>query len=312
MSEVDAESANSPTEETLQSLGITLPSDLPLRLDTMFPRLEGWGVKGELKRKAKLIQAVAPRLRAILKDGEEVLFISRGTQSSFAEAYFMGALWANYVNQTVFVLTSLRLVLMHCTSKGVPKEPNWMLFYSEIAEFKGSWTGMVNLRLQDGKKYRYSGFPKTDRKAMPQIFEDALQRYRELGFSPEVSQSREDLCGTCFQVVPKADRSCDGCGATFWSPGQLAVRSLVFPSWGDFLMGHTLLGVVEVFGWGSTLLIAFFIGTAGGGGGGWEAWAVAIGVIAFSHTVDAILTWNLAKKGLHTRTRGDTDLAAAT
>jgi hypothetical protein len=290
--------------DRLAELNITLSDDMPYRMTTLFPRLSGWGAKGEIKRKAKLIRNTEPRLRQMLNDGEEILFVSQGVQSSFSEAAFIGGLWANYINQTLFVLTNLRLILMHCTSKGVPKEPNWMLFYSEIEVFKPNWAGQVRLSLRDGKKFSYSGFPKADRNAMPEIFRAAVDDYRAMGFQPTTTQSRENLCNHCFQVVPSGERHCDECGTTFWKPSQLAWRSLVFPSWGDFLMGHTMLGVFEIFGWLVTVLIAVSLITDKQAGD-LSSTIAGVSVIAFSHTMDSLLTYSVARKGLHTRSRGN-------
>src|SRR5688572_12902347 len=90
----------------LQQLGIQLDPEIPYRVDTMFPRLEGWGAKGELKKKGKIINQVEPRLAEMLRPGEEVLYIAKGVQYSFFEQYFMG-IWAITINQTVFVLTNV-------------------------------------------------------------------------------------------------------------------------------------------------------------------------------------------------------------
>jgi len=163
---------------------------------------------------------------------------------------------------------------------------------------------MVTLRLQDGRKYRYSGFPKSDRKAMPAIFEETLANYRALGFAPEATQSRENLCNECFQVVPKARLECESCGTTFWAPTELAVRSLIFPSWGDFLMGHTMLAWFEVVGWLATVGVCVGLMLADNAA---RVPAIAFGlmIIAGSHATDAGITYSIAKKGLHTKKRGD-------
>ncbi|MCG6156642.1 hypothetical protein [Rubinisphaera margarita] len=285
-------------EERLAELNLSLSPEIDYDIESMFPKTDGWGWKTEIKRKVKLIQQIEPELRDCLHEGERVLYVAKGVRYSFMEFYFMG-LWASMINHTQFVLTNLRLVMIHCNSRGKAKRTFWMLYYSQIEKFKGTWNGMLNLKLKDGKKLSFSGFSKSDRKEMPAIFQKALDRYRASGFNPASSQSLENLCSYCKDQVPVQTHTCDNCGATYWTPFQLAWRSFIFPSWGDFLMGHTSIAVLEMFGgiitW-TTLLI------------GIKRWAetgntlpLVLTFIAFviAHGVDAIITVRIAKKGLH-------------
>lgn len=288
----------------LQTLGIALDPAIPYRLETMFPRLEGWGVKGELKKKGKVIRQVESRLKEMLRPNEEVLYIAKGTQYSFAEQYFMG-IWAMTINQTVFVLTNVRLLMLRTNGSGKPKQTFWMIYYSQIDKFQASWTGMLTLKLGDGKTLKFSGFPKSDRKAMPAVFEQALERYRELGFNPDASQSLECLCSHCHAIVPKDEFECEKCGAEFWRPSAVALRSLIFPSWGDIVMKHYVVGAVEFVGYCVTWIVVLSLiggalanGDAAGLVGGVVAGLFLLGI---AHGVDAALTYFVAKKGLHPR-----------
>jgi hypothetical protein len=288
----------------LGKLGITLDPDIPYRLETMFPRVEGWGVKGELKKKGKIIRQVESRLKSMLRPDEEVFYIAKGTQYSFAEQYFMG-IWAMTINQTVFVLTNVRLLMLRTNGSGKPKETFWMIYYSQIDKFQASWTGMLTLKLDDGKKLQFSGFPKSDRKTMPAVFEQALEKYRELGFDPEASQSLECLCNHCHSIVAKNEFECEKCGAEFWKPSAVALRSLVFPSWGDIVMKHYVVGAVEFIGYCFTwfIVLSLIAGEAGNGNPGALVVAIAIGLIllGIAHGADAALTYFVARKGLHPR-----------
>ncbi|MCA9062251.1 MAG: hypothetical protein KDA96_04310 [Planctomycetaceae bacterium] len=282
-------------EEMLESLNLPLTSEVSWQLESMFRKLSGWGAKGNVKRLAKLARFAEPALKRCLAPGETVLYVSKGVRYSFAEQYFMGALWANLINQTVFVLTNARLLMLHTNTKGQPKDAAWMIYYSEIEKFKGSWTGMMDVRLNDGRKIRFSGFPKQDRRNMVEVFEGAMARYRESGFSPETTQSCENLCGHCFHVVPNGEYRCGNCAEEFWTPKQLALRSLVFPSWGDFLMRHYVLAVFELLGYG--LGWVFVVVTLMGNGLG-EGIVSLIFFLFFAHGVDAAVTHAVAKKGL--------------
>lgn len=216
-----------PAEEVqaqLNKLKLSLDAAIPYRLPTVFAKISGWGAKGEIKRRAKLIQQVEPTLKKMLMPKEEVLYVAKGTQSSTSEALFMGAYWAAMMNQTVFVLTNLRILMLRSKGNGKPTHTFWVLYYSEIDLFQPSWTGALKLKLKDGKKFTFTGFPKLDRKAMPTIFQDALDDYRKLNFHPAVSQSRENLCSHCFQVVPKDRYVCRNCGSDFWTPKELGAQ----------------------------------------------------------------------------------------
>ena len=103
----------------LKELKLELDPEIPYRLQNLFPTLDGWFVNNTIKQKAKLIRELEPKLTGILKDGEEVLYVAKGVRHSFLEAMFMGALWANLMNQTVFVLTNARMLMFQTNSKGL-------------------------------------------------------------------------------------------------------------------------------------------------------------------------------------------------
>lgn len=283
-------------QEQLSKLRITLDSDIAFRLESVFAKTTGWGAKGEIKRRAKLLNIVSPTLKKMLLPKEQVLYVAKGTQSSAAETVFMGAYWSAAMNQTVFVLTNLRLLMLRSKSNGTPTHTFWVLYYSEITQFQPSWTGATKLKMRDGKSWTFTGFPKLDRKAMPAIFQTALDDYQRLGFQPPVSQSRENLCSYCFQVVPKDRYVCQNCGAEFWRPKQLALRSLVFPSWGDFCMKHYGFATVELIGYVISWFVAISILSGPNPEEGFFFLAL---IFIFEHPIDAILTYFVAKKGLN-------------
>ena len=291
---VEHENLEQLVREKLTQMGLQFRfDDINYRLEKMFPKTKGWGAKGEIKKKVKLIQAVEPVLPQALHNEEEVLYVAKGIQHSMLEAASIGALWSNMINQTVFVLTNLRLIMFHSDTSGNPKETCWQIYYSEIKNFKKTlMSNVMKLHLSDGRKLQFAGFTGLDRKAMPEIFDEALSTFNELGFRPECSQSREDLCGRCYQIVPKNTYRCDSCGTEFWKPSEIALRSLIIPSWGDFLIGHNLFAIVETIGfvlsWMAALAL-FFKGE----------FFSAILLILFAHAFDAAVTYFIARKGLH-------------
>ena len=284
----------------LEELGIQLDSQLPYDVDRMFPKLKGWGVKGAIKQKHKVLQKVEPLLKRMVLRDEKILYVAKGIQVKFSEQYFLG-IWANLINQTVFVLTNLRLIMLHVDGSGNPHNMYWVIYYSQITTFKGSWTGQVKLKLEDGLKLVFSGFKGDDRKQMPTIFQECVEVYRQQGFNPQVTQSRENLCPNCLAVVPKGQYQCGECGQNFYTPSSLAGRSLIFPSWGDFMMGHTVLACVELLGYVASwfFLVAFAMaGFREGGIEGLVATCIFLFFIAIEHVIDSALTFFIAKKGL--------------
>ena len=285
--------------ERLREWNLALDPDVAYDLPSMFPVLDGWGVKGAIKKKHQLIKHLEPTVKRMLRPGEKVLYVARGVQSHLMEQYFMG-IWAHMINQTAFVLTNARLLILQINSKGKPKHSFWMIYYSQIQKFKANWVGTLNVKLRDGKSYAFTGFPRADRKAMPQVFEKSLEVYRERGFDPPVTQSRENLCTHCMNRVPKAEYTCGNCGATYWSPAELSLRSLAFPSWGDFLMGHWAFATVELLGYAMLWLgiISVIMGTMENGNL-IVGLIISVFLLAMAHLPDATLTFFMGKKGLY-------------
>ncbi len=284
--------------DRLKELGMSLSSEIDYDLQKVFPKVEGWGWKLPFRSKYKLLKNFESFLEKCLSAGEKVLFVAKGNQHSVTEAVFMGV-WASGINHTVFVLTNVRLLMLRTNSKGKPKKTFWMIYYNQIVQFKGNWHGMMKLKLKDGRKLSFSGFPKQDRKTMPLIFEQALEKFQQTTFEPEVSQSLENLCSHCLDKVPRDEYFCETCGATFWSPKELAIRSLIFPSWGDFLMGHYLIAFFEMFGgissWAylarglSRMVIRGDLSELSG----------PVIFFLLVNGFDAYFTYHLASKGLH-------------
>lgn len=289
----------------LKELKLELDPDIAYELPNLFPKLDGWFANGPIKAKARLIREVEPALEGLLKTGEQVLYVSKGVQQAFLETMFMGALWAALINQTVFVLTNARLIMMRTNTKGKPQQAFWLIYYSEITKFYNGWFGSMKLTMADGKKVEFNGFPKADRAKMVEVFEEAMEDYRAKGFEPETTQSMETLCSHCYAVVPRNEFECNDCGATYWKPSELAIRSLIFPSWGDFLMGHYAFACFELLGYliGCAVVAAVVIGALGQGGQEGVIGALIAVVIFFffAHAVDAAVTYTVARKGIYPR-----------
>lgn len=291
--------------ERLKQLRLTLSPEISYELDSVFPDVNGWFVSGPIRRKHKLIRRVEPTLEHILRRGEVVLYVSKGVQYSFWEQYFLGALAATLINQTVFVLTNVRLLLLHSNTWGTPKDMSWMIYYSQISKFKSGWFGAIVVELKDGRTYKFGGFTGGDRKQMPKVFRQVANSYKERGFEPTVSQSRENLCYYCYSIVEKNEYHCSKCGAEYWLPSAIAFRSLIFPSWGDLLMRHYIVGLMELIGYAAswTIIAAIWFGILNRPAADTESIVVALVftvlILGPAHVMDAWLTYYIARKGLN-------------
>lgn len=296
------EAPAAPTAEgRLEELRLWLDPGVRYRLETLFPKVSGLGWKGAIRKKHDLVRRIEPVLRKALGSHEEVLYVAKGVQQSVVEHYFLGV-WAHTINQTVFVLTNARMLLLRTDSKGTPKQTFWSIYYSQIDVFRPSWTGGLKLRLRDGRKLKFMGFGRADRASMPRLIQGSLENFRRLGFDPAVTQSMENLCSHCLGRVPKDLHECGRCGSTFWTPMGVALRSLLFPSWGDVCLKHYTLAVTEFVGF--VVAWAMAVGSILSGrkdGRLIEGILFAVFVLAFTHGADAVLTYVLARKGLHPR-----------
>jgi len=63
-----------------------------------------------------------------------VLYVAKDVQLKFWEQYFMGV-WAQLINQTVFVLTNGPLLMFNTNNNGKPKPSFWMVYFSAIVKF---------------------------------------------------------------------------------------------------------------------------------------------------------------------------------
>ncbi|MFK7778834.1 MAG: hypothetical protein QM501_12070 [Gimesia sp.] len=205
----------------LNELNLSLSPEINYRVETMFPKLDGMFWDQTIRKKFQQVKQIEPLLQEILLENEQVLFVTKGK--------------IEYL-KSIVVLTNLRMFCLRIDRQGVPHQPFCFLYYTQIVDLKKIDSFIPRVRLKDGGKMSFGGFRNIDRKTIVSVSLNADKLLDEKGIDPPVSQSRENMCGNCFEVVPKHEYECSACGATFWEPFEVGIRSFIIPSWGDFTM----------------------------------------------------------------------------
>lgn len=215
----------------LDELELGLSPEIFYQLETVFSRSAGISLERALDNKFELVKRCEPVLEQVLLEREQVLLVT------LAELQFQ---------KTIVVLTNLRMLLFSADRSQTPWQPYWMIYYSQITELKQALFRQPMFCLRDGKKLRFNDFPQQDRQTLDEVFAEAARRFEEEGLDPPVSQSKENLCSHCLEVVPQERYECDACGATFWTPFDLAIRSFLFLPLGIFAIRNTRVVVKEM------------------------------------------------------------------
>lgn len=278
--------------EKLRKLNFYLSPEIPYRLETLFPRIDGFFVNGRIKDKFDLVRRLEPLLGTMLLKKEVVLFLSKGSQSTLSDVFLMGSLWAESTLHTVVVFTNLRVLCIRTDGMGVPHQTFWSIYYSQIEEIVATILGYTKIRLNDGNNLWFSGFNKEVQQSMHCLVEENRQEYRDKGFDPAVTQSREQLCGHCFGVIPPNVYQCECCRATYWTPSEVGIRSFIFPSWGDIVMRHYALACAEFCGFLLLVLLTLVAFTEG-------KYFTGLAIFFIANLADAALSVQIATKGLY-------------
>lgn len=285
-----AEVENDKIREMIASL-----DDLPYYYPQLFPRTSGWGAKGEIKRRIKLLKTIEPTVKNLLLTGEEVRFVTTGIFSSFLEQYFLGYI-AYLINRTVFVFTNYRIVMMNSNSRHVPLQMKWHIPYDQIVKFKagGFISAATVFKLKDKKKYVFAKMPKADRKLLREFVTGMMERADTEDFHLPHFQGRDNLCPNCLQPVPPKTYDCEKCSEEFIKPSKPALMSLCLPCLGNFYLGHWLIGIFELVGY----IVVGFVLIVMWQEDGVAAIPIILVVLAAEHGFDALMTYHIAKKGL--------------
>lgn len=267
----------------------------PYKLQTLFPKTSGFGVRRHIKRRIQMLKAVESRFDHLLYPDEHIDFVTHGLFNSLIEQIFLG-LVAYMINRTLFLFTNYRVILINATGRYRPKQMQWQIPYEEISRFKpgGFVSSNVVFKLRDGKKYKFSGVPQRDRKALRSYVQEQVNRVEREEFSFPHYRSRDPLCPACSTPVAPGERQCSTCTEQFIDPKIPALMSLMLPCLGDFYLGHRFLGSIELI---TYIVIALYL-ISGLRDEGMTFLPVVLITLAIEHGFDAIMTYYIAKKGV--------------
>jgi hypothetical protein len=279
-------------------------ADSPYEYAMLF-EAKGWFAKRRAKERFKLMQKIDAKLARVLRPGERVYFVTKGSLASTAEQLFAGQAVAYYINLRAMVFTTERVILMQIGSNLKPRELVSELPYTSILKVKATWSGMCEVQLANKKKHRFSGMPKADRKYLGKFLSGVVTESSGAAVPDKKSDGMAHLCPHCFTHVPAWPLVCGGCGGGIKSARKAALLSLAFPGLGDWYLGHRFFAVAEMIGT-AFLWLVLVIGPLLGAkppedaerisGGYWLFVAVIVGG---AHLIDSAVTHSFARKGHH-------------
>jgi predicted Zn finger-like uncharacterized protein len=242
------------------------------------------------KFKVKILMAVSEVLVKIIKEGERVMRVGKGTAYYPAEL-FLGNGWLTMMyNHYAILATNQRILLINVNSR--MKGTTHYLFqvlYEDIRRVKRGmlFGSMVLDRIRSKRRV----LTQMKRYISKELKAFIAERKEHVKGEPEAVL--ESICPSCFVPLEKGLTECPYCEAAFKTPKKATWRSLLLPGLGDFYLGHRALGVAELMGslmvWTYALLLIY----RGQKDGLW----VAMVILLFYNCTDAAVTYFMAKKG---------------
>lgn len=270
-----------------------LRADAPYAWAGLFPKVEGLGTGGDIKRRVKMLASVEPRLDTLLFPGEQIEFVTKGALNSFVEQFFMG-FWSVIVNRTTFLFTNYRIILLNANNKGKAKTLMWQIPYARMKKYgAGGFSGVVKINTLDGRSYSFIHVPGADRKRLKEYMLARLAHTQQHGLPFPSHMDRDPLCAQCASPVPPRVQACPECGDEFINPATPALLSLIVPGLGHLYMGHRQMAMFELIGF-AVILVNMSIIIARNDLFGL---LFAIVFIALTNGVDSLVTLHVAKKG---------------
>ena len=242
------------------------------------------------KFKVKILMAVSEVLDKILKEGEKVMRVGKGTAYYPAELFFGNGWLTMIYNHYAILATNERILLINVNSR--MKGTTHYLFqvlYEDIKKVKRGlfFSSMVLDRIRSKRRV----LTQMKRYISKDLKEFIMQRKEHAKGEP--GEVLECICPSCFVPLERGLNNCPSCEAGFKTPKKATLRSLLLPGLGDFYLGHRALGAMELIGsiivWSYALILISSGQTAG--------LFVAVVVLLFYNCTDAVVTYFMAKKG---------------
>jgi predicted Zn finger-like uncharacterized protein len=258
--------------------------------EILVPNKRGGYRNRKNKFKVKILMAVSEVLDKIIKEGERVKRIGKGTAFYPVEVIFGNGWLTMMYNQYAILATNQRILLINVNSR--MKGTTHYLFqvlYEDIKKVKRGilFSSMILDRIKSKRRVLTQMKRYISKEMKGFITEQKSNVKRE----PEAVL--ECLCPSCFVPLEKGLTGCPSCEAAFKTAKKATWRSLLLPGLGDFYLGHRALGALELMGslvvWTYALLLIY--------GGQKDGLFVAMVVLLFYNCTDAIVTYFMAKKG---------------
>ena len=245
------------------------------------------------KFKLKILTVVKPTLDALLQKDEQVVRIAGGTAYYPIEILFGNGFLTMLYNRYALVATNQRLVMVNTNHRmtGV-RHYLFQMAYGDIKKVsRGLFRTSLNLVRKKGRRRLFT--------SMKMAFTRELREFIAPRLSPEEVAAPgyaalECLCPSCCTGLPGYAAACSTCGAAFKSAKKAALRSLLLPGWGDWYLGHRLLGGLELLG---SLFVWSVVLNLLAQGGAENAGGAAL-ILLFYNGFDALLTRHMARKGV--------------
>jgi hypothetical protein len=258
--------------------------------DEVFAPNRKGGFKSRRNRaKAKILTAVAEVLEKLLKEGERVMRVGRGTAYYPAEI-ILGNGWLTMMyNHYAILATNERVLCINVNSRMKRKTHYFFqILFGDIKNIKRGFLCSLVFQRIGSKRRVFTGVKRFMSKDLKDFI---MERKEQAGKEPEAAL--ENLCPSCFVPLEKGLRLCPSCRATFKEPKKASLRSFLLPGLGDFYLGHRVLGILELAG--SFMVWAYALACVLSGQK--EALFAGALVLLFYNGMDGMLTYHMAKKG---------------
>jgi hypothetical protein len=249
-----------------------------------------WGRRN--KGIARILISIHALLEKILKDGEMVKKVCWGTAYYPFEVFLGNGFLTMFYNRYCIVGTDQRLLFINVNYR--MNKPSHYLFQLQFQDIKKIKRGIFGVSLtfykMQGKRRHFMGVKSYLSKSLHGF---VMKKREAAALAEHTRREPENLCPVCFSPLERGLVRCMHCWAGFKRPRKALLRSLLLPGLGDFYLGHSFLGVLEMTGSGLVWLLLVSSVLSGAAANMVVAGVILLWVNGF----DGVLTYHMAKKG---------------